>query len=137
MGHRLIVLPPTERHIFLAVIVLIVLIFRVGPVFLSGTRRKMNRVPGAPRDYGIIGGAVCPKCGHPFSLALFSLKLGLDARLARCESCGKWSVVRRSSPDELRAAELAEAQPSQPIREKSEEEKLKDLVDQSRFTDRG
>ncbi len=137
MGHRLIVLPPTERHILLAVIVLIVLIFRVGPVFFSGTRRKMDRVPGALRDYGIIGGAVCPKCGHPFSLTLLSLKFGFGTRLARCEACGKWSIVRRASPDELFAAELAKAQPSQPIREKSEEEKLKDLVDQSRFTDRG
>ncbi len=136
MGHKLIVLPPTERYILLAVIVLVVLIFRVGPLLVSGSRRNANPSPGVSRDYGLMGGAVCPKCGHPFSLALLSLKFGFGTLLARCESCGKWSIVRRASPDELRAAELAEAQPARPIHEKSEEEKLKELVDESRFTDR-
>jgi hypothetical protein len=68
-----------------------------------------------------------------------ALNAGIGSKFTRCIFCGKWSVVRRLSLNELRAAEaaeLADAQPEQPLHEKSEAEKLKDLMDESRFTDK-
>ena len=134
MDHKLFALPPTERMIVLGAILLVFLIVR-GSQFFSA--KKTTRIPlGASRDYGMAGGAVCPKCHRPIRLGLVSLKLGLGTKLVRCEFCGKWSVVRRLNFEELRAAEaaeLAEAQPLQPVPEKSEEEKTKELAEKSRF----
>lgn len=63
---------------------------------------------GAPRDYGAFGGAVCPKCGRPFARHLWGLNAGLGTKFDRCDHCGKWSFVRRASPEALQAAEAAE-----------------------------
>ncbi len=72
---------------------------------------RTNRgLPGEHQNYsGIYGGAVCPKCGHPFPRSFFGFNLGI-ARVERCPSCGKWISSRRASPDELAAAEEAEAE---------------------------
>lgn len=67
------------------------------------------------------------------------LKLGFGTKIIRCEYCGKWSIVRRASLEELRAAEAAELADTQPTgfeHEKSDDEKLKDMVDNSRFMDK-
>ncbi len=139
MHYKLIALPPEMRFIVVGALLLIVLIVR-GIQFLSVRGKPMMDLPlGAPRDYGLAGGAVCPRCHRPFRLSLLGIKLIPGIKFARCEFCGKWSVVRRLSVDELRqaeAAELAEAQPSETIREKTAEEKLNALVDDSRFTDK-
>ena len=128
-----------NKFIVVGVIVLLYLVFR-GSQFLLTRNKPKSIVPlGSPRDYGIAGGAVCPKCHRPFHLNFLDLKLGFGTKFAPCEFCGKWSMVQRLSLDELRAAEaaeLAEAQPAVPVYEKSETEKLKDLVDESRFTDK-
>ena len=135
MSYKLIILPPNMRFILLGIILLIWLGSRA-LIFLKQSKTYIE--PGSPRDYGMGGGAICPKCHRPFQLALFELKFGLGTKIVRCPFCGKVSLVRRASLDELRAAEaaeLADAQPT-PVQEKSEAEKLQDLIEQSRFTDR-
>lgn len=67
---------------------------------LAGRRKKAHR----PGQYGWLGGAVCPKCGKPFSLNVLGLKLGFS-RLEHCPHCRKWSLVRRAGAEELAAAE--------------------------------
>ncbi|WP_448334949.1 Ig-like domain-containing protein [Bellilinea sp.] len=91
--------------------------------------------PGQARDYGVAGGAICPKCQRPTPLHLWSINLAVG-RLDRCENCGQFSLMRRQPLDVLRAAEAAELQAERealPAKAKSEEEKLRELLDQSRF----
>jgi Bacterial Ig domain len=105
------------------------------PVLLG--RGKKSQVPlGASRSYGILGGAICPKCGRPFAVHAWGLNI-VVGKLDRCPHCGKWSVVQRSSPQALRAAEDAElemgkeSQPSGPSTQPDFEKELED----SRYQD--
>ena len=135
---KLFTLPDHTGLIIAGVILLFVLVFRLAPLFFSRKKVSKDLPPGTPRDYGIRGGAICPKCHRPFSLGWMPINFGIGTKLARCEYCGKWSIVRRRSLEELRAAEaaeLVESQPEKPIPTRSEEQKLKEEVDQSRFTD--
>ena len=123
----------------IGIVAVIALVILGSQVLFFRNKPKANLPLGAPRQYGMTGGAVCPKCHRPFPLTLMALNAGLSSKFARCIFCGKWSVVRRLSLDKLRAAEaaeLAEAQPEQPLHEKGEAEKLKDLIDESRYTDK-
>ena len=134
---KLITLPSTERMILLAAILLIVIVFRASQFF--ATRSKSILEPGTHRDYGLSGGSICPKCHRPIRLAFFSIKLGIGTKLTRCEFCGKWSVVRRLSLEELRAAEnaeLADSRPAQPVHTQTDAEKLREQTDQSQYIDR-
>ncbi|MEW6504128.1 MAG: Ig-like domain-containing protein [Chloroflexota bacterium] len=93
--------------------------------------------PGEARNYGVLGGTICPKCQRPTPLHLWSLNLGVG-RWDRCENCGQFSFMRRQSLEVLRAAEAAELQAeksTRPASAKSEEEKLRELLDQSKYTD--
>jgi hypothetical protein len=60
----------------------------------------------------------------------------LTGKLTPCPHCGKWSIVRRASAAELKAAEEAEI-PTHTAAgfEPSEEEKLKKDLDASRYQD--
>ena len=104
------------------------------PLILS--KGKIASTPlGTPRKYGIGGGAICPKCNRPFPLRLWWINLGFK-KIDRCPYCGKWSYVHPSSLADLRAAEtaeLAQAQPENPINGESETDKLKKDLDDSRF----
>jgi len=117
------------------------LVLVAGAAFISSlatflSARKPSSLPlGAPRSYGVSGGAICPKCERPSSMNFFGLNL-LTGKLDRCPYCGKWSIVRRASPQQLRAAEAAElSQASGQIKGLSEEEKLRKELEQSRFQD--
>ena len=91
----------------------------------------------APRSYGMPGGTVCPKCGRPFGIHWWGLNVSLVGKFDRCPHCGKWGLVRRASRDDLMAAEAAEytAQtPSTPQSRTTEEEKLREDVEDSRYT---
>lgn len=96
-----------------------------------------NLPPGAPRSYGISGGAICPNCGRPFGMHIFGLNL-VVGKLDRCPFCGKWALQRRASPAELRQAEqaeIAQAEGSQAATFVSEEERLRKELEDSRFHD--
>lgn len=116
----------------LGALVLAVLISAVIPMI---SRRKGVTTPlGAARSYPF-GGGICPKCKRPFGFTLASLNM-LTGKLTPCPHCGKWSIVRRASAAELKAAEQAEI----PVQtgaefEPSEEEKLKKDLDASRYQD--
>jgi hypothetical protein len=91
---------------------------------------------GVPRRYGLLGGAICPKCGRPFARHWWGLNAGLG-KLDRCDHCGKWSVVRALPLEQLRTAEAAELQAAQgpgPT-ELSAEERLRRQLDESRYLD--
>ncbi|MHB1481866.1 MAG: hypothetical protein ACYCXH_06045, partial [Bellilinea sp.] len=58
-------------------------------------------------------------------------------KLDRCENCGKWSIMRAYPIDVLRAAEAAEFKVEQGeglVPEKTEEKKLREMLDDSRYT---
>jgi DNA-directed RNA polymerase subunit RPC12/RpoP len=102
-----------------------------------GKGKKTDLPLGAPRRYGVLGGAICPKCSRPFAVHMYGLKL-VVARFDRCPYCGKWSFIRRASPEELKQAEAAELEWATPEKkaggEKTETDLLKDL-ENSRYQD--
>ncbi|MFH1634527.1 MAG: hypothetical protein ABIG63_11050, partial [Chloroflexota bacterium] len=61
-------------------------------------RKKKHR----PGEYGMAGGAVCPRCTFPYSRNVLSPNLFIG-KLERCPHCGKWAVVPRATPAELEA----------------------------------
>lgn len=119
----------------LLAVVFAAMLIGFGAQFLT-MRGKVGAVePGAARNYGIAGGAICPKCKRPTPRHMWGLNL-LVGKLDRCENCGKWSIMRAAPLDVLRAAERAELEAEKraaPALEKSEEEKLKELLDKSRY----
>ena len=112
-----------------------ILSFVVPLVFNRG---RASQLPlGAPRNYGIIGGAICPKCKRPFGMHFYGINL-IAGKLERCPYCGKWSLVRRASPGQLaaaEAAELAQAEAQALAPPMSDEEHLKRELADSRFDD--
>lgn len=99
-------------------------------------RKKVSLPLGAPRSYGVSGGAICPKCKRPFSLHLIAPNM-LIGKLERCPYCGKLSIVSRASAAQLKAAEeaeLAQAAGDTPqVTGMTDEEKLRKELDDSRF----
>ncbi len=101
-------------------------------------RRMVDLPPGTQRSYPL-GGAVCPKCGRPFAMHIYGLNL-LGSKFDRCPYCGKWSLVRYTSMDKLRAAEQAElahavTDGSGQVPGLTEEEKLKKELEESKYHD--
>jgi hypothetical protein len=122
----------------LAAVLGLVALLVVGMAMLSALRSKRNPVPpGAPRQYGVFGGAICPRCGRPFSRHWWGLNL-VGAKLDRCDHCGKLSLVRAVPLEQLREAEAAErgrATSEAAPPPESEEELLRRQLDESRYTD--
>jgi DNA-directed RNA polymerase subunit RPC12/RpoP len=117
------------------VVIVVALVSVFVPVVLS--RGKKASTPlGEPRKYGVGGGAICPKCNRPFPLRLWWINLGVK-KIDRCPYCGKWSMVRPRSLEELRQAEAAELAQvgTQEIAGETEEDKLRKELDDSRFQD--
>jgi len=104
--------------------------------FLGRKKRPLD--PDMPRDYGMLGGTICPKCGHPFPRSLLGMNL-VVGRLERCESCGKFSLTRRATPEELFRAERAERdaarQASAAEMVTPEKPAPKDDLDESKYID--
>jgi len=120
----------------LVVVVLAILLSALVPI-LAGRRKGKSLPLAAERNYGVSGGAICPKCHRPFVLPLFGLHLGFS-KLAACPYCGKWSLVGRESLENLRQAEKDELTMSRPSGQvggpKSDEQDRKDLED-SKYQD--
>lgn len=93
-----------------------------------------NLPPGAARQYGVAGGAICPRCGRPFSRHFVSPNL-LVGKLERCPYCGKWSILAALPLSILRAAEAAEleAASGEAVPQETEEERIRKELDQSRY----
>jgi DNA-directed RNA polymerase subunit RPC12/RpoP len=101
-------------------------------------RRKGRALPaGAPRNYGLAGGAVCSRCGRPFARHLWAPNM-IAGKLERCPYCGKWGIVRAASRTELAAAEAAElggnTAPEQASAQSGPDQLRRDVED-SRFQD--
>ena len=101
-------------------------------------KRKGPGIPlGAERNYGMAGGSICPHCHRPTPRHMWGINVGFG-KLDYCENCGKWSVMRGMPIDMLRAAEQAEKAnaeketPSQ-VKEKTGEEKLREMVENSKY----
>ena len=91
--------------------------------------------PGTQRNYGYAGGSICRHCGRPTPRHIWGFNIGIG-KFDRCENCGKWSVMRAAPLEILRAAEIAEKESEKerlPVTEKTEEEKLRDLIEKSKF----
>lgn len=103
--------------------------------YLSG-RKLAHLPPGSPRNYGIKGGTICPKCARPFAFQFLALNMGPFHKVDRCPHCGRWGLLRRRSLEELRSAEAAESEGLQGFEpEISQEEKLRKELDDSRYQD--
>ena len=121
----------------IGVIILIAMGLSVGIPLITGRGKKEILPPGAPRNYGYYGGAICPKCDRPFSRHIYGLNLGTH-KFDRCPYCGKWSLVRRASKDELDAAEAAQIDSAQAGAFRpdiSEKDQLRQQLDESRYED--
>ncbi len=114
-------------------IVVVVILASFITTFLAG--KKQGAIPpGTPRNYGIKGGTICPKCSRPYAFKLLSLNMGPFHKLDRCPNCGRWGLFRRRALDELRAAEVAEVSGAQEFEPAvSEEEKLRKELEDSRY----
>ena len=120
-------------------ILLIVVIILGAQMLMMRKRPKLDLPLGTARKYGITGGAICSKCHRPYAIHWWALNAGIGSKLDRCDFCGHWGLVRRASREDLARAEAAElqmAQPEKPIQAESEEQKLKAMLDESRYTDK-
>jgi hypothetical protein len=121
--------------IFAGVAVVMLIVMGVQVLVLGRDRAALPL--GAPRSYGLLGGAVCPKCGRPFPLHIWGLN-AVAGKFDRCDHCGKWSLVRRATPQALaaaEAAELAQSRPESPIAELSPEDRLRRELDETKYTE--
>jgi hypothetical protein len=100
-------------------------------------RTAKNIPEGTRRNYGVSGGSICPQCQRPFPRHFWSPNL-VSGKLERCPFCGKWSVVRARSLEELRAAEVAELEAAQEEQRESplsEQEWLRRELEDTRYQD--
>ena len=91
---------------------LVPLLLFVGAVTVGGFLVSLlisRRAGYQPGKYGMAGGAVCPRCGFPYTRHMMSPNL-LVGKLERCPHCGKWAVVPAASRADLQAAEERWAQ---------------------------
>lgn len=105
-------------------------------VSFAGGKKLQNLPPGAPRSYGVAGGAICPRCGRPYPRHVLSPNL-VFGKLERCPFCGRWAVVPAASPAMLRLAEQAELEGAADgvSPQVSETERLRKELDDSRYQD--
>ncbi len=88
-----------------------------------------------PGQYGVAGGAVCPRCTLPFSRHALSPNM-VFGKLERCPHCGRIGIVPRASPEALTAAEARLAGQSTQDRPISDEEQIRRQIDDSRYEDK-
>lgn len=118
----------------------LVLVISVGIQIIVMRRHPGRSAPGAPRHYGLKGGAICPRCGRAFPIHLWSMNL-VGHYLDRCDYCGRVGIVTPASRSQLEAAEAAERASAQASEntlpgaaEESEEERLRKMLDDSKYT---
>jgi hypothetical protein len=102
----------------------------MGVPLLAG--RKKNYQLGV---YGPAGGAVCPRCGLPFSRSLLAPNF-LVGKLVRCPHCGQISIRPQASALELEQAEKRYVSGENPASLGSESEDLHQALEDSRFEEK-
>jgi hypothetical protein len=87
-------------------------------------------------EYGPAGGAVCRRCGMPFSRHLLAPNL-LVGKLERCPHCGHWAVVPRASSAALQQAEARYGEDIEAgsYRPSGADDDLQQRLEDSRFED--
>lgn len=111
----------------IGILSLVTLLGVVLPLLFQRNKRHI------PFKYGVAGGAVCPRCGLPFSRSLLAPNM-LVGKLQRCPHCGKWSIVPRASMQALEEAERRLAsEGSVEIEVSTEEERLRKMLDETRY----
>lgn len=134
--------PETEREQIIPLFIgiggaLVVTLIIVGGIQYLISRGKSGgrRQPGEARRYGLLGGAICPKCGRPFVRHLWGMNL-VVGRLDRCDNCGKWVMTTRATPEALQAAEAAEQAAEQADQVAADDAwRPEDSLDETRFVD--
>lgn len=131
------------QRIFVPVLggILAITLIGVAAQYFMTRRDQSFHTPGAQRRYGIKGGTICPRCGRAYAIHFFSINL-IGGVFDRCDYCGKWAFVRARSRAELDAAVRAEAaaalasESSLPAVEgQSEEERLRKMLDESKYSE--
>lgn len=131
--------PEASRNVTIS-IVAVVLGLVLGATLIAGgvsmfSRRGSKASGKVPVSYGAFGGAVCPKCNKPFPRHWWGLNI-VVGKFDRCPHCGKWSIVQRALPEELRLAEeLMEMQQQPERREKDTQEDIRRDLDESKYLD--
>jgi hypothetical protein len=112
----------------LAVVLAIAILSTAVPMLLG------RKTPFRLGEYGMSGGAVCSRCGMPFSRHAMSPNLVLG-KLERCPHCGKLAIVAAASASSLRQAEARWQEDRQrgELHPQSEQDHLKELLDDSRY----
>lgn len=87
-------------------------------------------------SYGAAGGAVCPRCGMPYSRSVLAPNLILG-KLERCPHCGKWAIAARASRERLEAAEARYRQDAHQgeVDPDQHERRYERMLDDSRYED--
>jgi hypothetical protein len=105
-------------------------------VLFRGRSKREPVAPGTQRNYGIRGGAICPRCGRPTPIHWSAMNMGIMTKMDFCDNCGRYGLLHPRPLAELRRAEeaeLKEAQAQSPVHAHSAEETLKEQLDSSRF----
>jgi len=106
---------------------ILTLLGALGSVFFA---RRKEFTPG---QYGVAGGAVCPRCTFPYSRSFWAPNM-LVGKLQVCPHCGKWAIVPAASSVDLGTAEARLASEGRAtVDAPSEDEQLKKLLDESRY----
>ena len=117
-------------------LVLVVVLGSYAFPLLANKGKRAYVPPGTQRNYGVMGGTICPRCGRPFAIHFMSINISFAGKFDYCPHCGKWSFVRRVPLDVLRQAEqaeLADAAEEATVSGMTEEEKLRKELDNSRY----
>jgi hypothetical protein len=118
-----------------AIVVVSLVIFGLVQALAFKRKPQHQAQSGRPRQYGVFGGAICPKCALAFPRHAWGLNL-LVGKLDRCEHCGKWSITVRATPEQLREAELAEFEAQQKDRvEPTFTGQARDKLEDTRYID--
>ena len=113
----------------------LLMLLSIGISNLVARRRPTVTAAGPPRNYGLAGGAICPRCSRPYARHMFAPNLVLG-KLERCPYCGRWAIVAARSPAELAAAEAAELHGTSATAKSGDGEvDLKRDLDDTRFQD--
>ncbi len=113
-----------------AVILVIAVVVSILPGLLGRNKGRFEL-----GKYGAAGGAVCPRCQMPYARSFLAPNM-LVGKLSHCPHCGKWAIVRAASAANLQAAEdryRAENESGIADSAESEEDKLRRMIDDSRF----